>query len=153
MFKKPSEYFEGKHSLEVDDTEGPTEQDLHVAVTVLLVETASADQDIDLKEGDAVVELMSQHFGLEQSEIPELVKIAITARKEHNKIDEFVKCINDKFSAEKRQQVLAMVWKVILADGKVDKAEERIAKQLQTRLQLTAEQSDQALRIARVGEA
>ncbi|MCB0334113.1 MAG: TerB family tellurite resistance protein, partial [Bdellovibrionales bacterium] len=79
-----------------------------------------------------------------EDEVPELVEIAIAAKCEKGKIDEFVKAINDNFNPKQRQEILTMVWKVVLADGKIDKFEERFAAQMKTRFMLSDEQADQA---------
>jgi len=47
---------------------------------------------------------------------------------------------------------MAMAWKVVVADGSVDKFEERFATQLKYRLQLSDQDVQEAKTLARQGE-
>lgn len=156
MFGKIKEFFAGQEALETtlekDKSGSATDRDLHIAAAVLLVEMASSDQEIAPQEGQAVVAAMSQEFGIGQSEVPELVEIAIASRQEKGRIDEFVKCINDNFNETQRQRVLAMLWKVIIADGTIDKYEQRLATQMKFRFKLSDEQAAEARKMAEGGE-
>lgn len=153
MFKKIKEYFKGEEtSVLVDKGGRPTERDLHIATAVLLIEMASADQAIAKEEATVVCNTMGAQFGIAEDKLPELVEIAIAARKEAKKIDQFVKAINDSFNDEQRTRILAMIWKVVIADGKVEKFEQRFAKQLQARFKLSDEQAERAGKMAAAGE-
>ncbi len=149
MFKKLREYFQNDiTTLDVDKSGNPTPKDLQVATVVMLVEMASADNDIAEEEAEQICLSVAAHFGVDQDEVPELVQIAISSRQESNKIDDFVSTINDNFNETQRLQILAMVWRVVLADGKVDKFEERFLVQLKTRFKLSSESLEEARKIA-----
>ena len=156
MFGRIKDFFAGEQSLpaslQVDGEGRPAEADLMVACAVLLVEMARADKNIAKQEGEAVVSLMCANFGLDQAEIPKLIETAVAARKASGKIDEFVKCVNERFDAAQRQKLLAMIWKVVQSDGSVDKLEQRLAVQMKNRLQLSDEQEQEARRMAAEGE-
>ena len=156
MFEKFFDFFAGSSeigsALEVDGTGRPTEENLHVAAAVLLVEVAGSDDHIAPQEAEAVVKMMSQQFGLDEEEIPELIKLAVVAKKEKGKIDEFLKAINDALNEDQRKRLFAMVWKVVLADGKIDQGEERLAVAIRYRLQLSKEQALAAEKMAVEGE-
>ncbi len=150
MFGKLREYFAGEQtSLDVDKTGMATAHDLHVATVVVLIEMAGADKEVARPEAEAICVSMQDHFGLGEDEVPELVEIALSAKSEKGKIDEFVKAINENFNPKQRQEILTMVWKVVLADGKIDKFEERFAVQMKTRFQLSDEQAAEAQAAAR----
>ena len=148
MFKRIMDFFGGSQSLEVSlekDRSGETsDHDLHIATLMLLIEMAGSDSDIAPEESGTLCQLMSDKFNIPEAELPELVEIAAAARKEHGKIDQFVASVNDRFDDRQRQQVFAMIWKIVLADGKIDKYEERLGKQMRNRLRLSEEQERQA---------
>ncbi len=155
MLERVREFFAGKQTLEVslakDRSGAATDRDLQIATAVLLVEMASSDQEIASPEGRAVVDVMTRQFSIPDKDVPELVQVAIAARKEQGRIDEFVKCINDRFDAGQKQRVLAMLWKVVIADGSVQKHEQRLATQMKFRFQLSDEQAQEARRMAESG--
>lgn len=156
MFDKVNEFFEGKESLDQalaeDKAAEPTERDLQIAAVVLLVEMAGADRKISPGEGQAVVAAMSKAFDLPEKDLPELVKVAIAARKEKGKVDEFLECVAQRFDHQQRLRVVAMLWKVMLADGTVDKLEQRLLRRIKDALQMSDPDTEEALRMAQYGE-
>lgn len=152
MFSHIKDFFEGDESiddsLKVDNTGNPTDRDLHIATAVLLVEMASADKAIERSEAQALCTTIAHEFELDDGEIPELVQIAIAARKEQGRIDQFVNVINERFNDAQRQKVLTMIWKVVMADRKIDKFEERFAEQMRNRFKLSPEAAAEARQAA-----
>ncbi|MBX7144201.1 MAG: TerB family tellurite resistance protein [Oligoflexia bacterium] len=153
MLKKLLQVFGGKKSdsLKLDKVGNSLSLDLQTAIAVILVEVASADKGIDPKEADAVCALMQEELGLPEDELPALIQTAISARKEQGKIDSFVKSINESFHDGQRQRLFGLLWKVVIADGKVEKFEQRFAVQMRNRLQLSEEQAEAARRLAEQG--
>lgn len=149
MLKKIAQFFKGEASLdesvsaslEYDRSGAFVDRDLHIATAILLVQIASADQDIAREEAETVCTLMEEHLGIDDQEIPQLVEIAVAARNDKVKIDQFIDLINKKFDDSQRELLLAMIWKVVLADSKIDKFEERFIAQMKSRLQLSAAQA------------
>lgn len=142
MFNKLLEFFQGDESdvgVDVDSDGNPTPHDLHVATVVILMEMAGSDNDIDVTEAETLCNSIATEFGIPEEEIPELVQIAISARAESGKIDQFVTLINKHFNEDQRTQILSMIWQVVLADGKIDRFEERFAVQMKTRFKLSEE--------------
>lgn len=163
MFKKLVDFFKGDSGddsdskkpevirLEVDKSGRTTDHDLHIATAVLLIEMAGSDQDIAREEAEAVCSLMQEQFGIDENKIPEIVEVAISARKAKGKINEFVSKVNDNFTDKQRQVVLAMIWKIVLADGKIERYEQNFANQMQTRLKLTDEQAKESRKMVEDG--
>ena len=139
-------------SLEIDKTGTPTDKDLILATAVLLVEMAASDNEIAQEEGATVGALITGQFGVKYTELEGVIQAAIEARKKAAKIDQFVGCINEHFTEAQKQKVLAMLWKIVIADGKIDKFEERLTTQMKFRFQLTDEQAEAARRMAEEGE-
>lgn len=155
MFGKIKSFFSGESSLEAslkaDKHGNASTRDLHIAALVVLIEMAGTDSSVASQEAEAVCALMAKEFGIPDQDLPELVQIAIEAKKSAQKIDQFVKQINESLNVVQRQRLLAMVWAIVLADGKVDKFEQRFAVQMYNRLQLTADQASEARAMAESG--
>lgn len=158
MLENVDEFFEDdeekslEDSLKVDQAGEATDRDLHIATAVLLVEMASIDREISAKEGEAVVAAMSGQFGIDQQELPELIKVAIASRKEKGKLAAFFDCINSRFNPAQKKRVLAMLWKVMMADGKMEKAEQRLLRRVKDTLEISEEDTEEALKMAQHGE-
>lgn len=152
MFKRIQEFFKGTATLDVDATGAPTQRDALTATGVLLLEVAGQDSDYAPEETREVFRTIEAQFGIRKEEAMELLEIADAARNETKKIDEFVKNINTHFSLDQRVRILAMAYRVILADEKLDKEELRYLTQLKFRLQLSDEQLERAKELVESGE-
>ena len=152
MLKQIKEFFQGEAtSLDVDKSGEPTNKDLQVATGVLLLEMAGADEDFAPEEVRAIFSTMEEQFNIKDMETLEIMESAESLRQEQGKIDEFIKTLNQSFDDRQKQLLLAMVWKVVIADQLIDKYEERFANQLRLRLQLTEEQAEEAKKLAESG--
>ena len=146
MFKKLAGILEGSVGLDKDSSGEPTTEDLQIATGVLLLEMSGRDEDYAPEEVRAIFLEMKAQFGIEdEHEIMALLEKATDLREEKEKIDSFVQTLIDNYSEEQRSLILSMAWKVILADGEIEKAEKRFAKQLATRLQLSEETYNKAI--------
>ena len=97
MLGKIAEFFKGEASeIHVDSSGNPTDFDLHVATAVVLVEMASADSEIAPQEAEALLTVMGEQFLVADEEVPELVQIAIAAKNETGKIDDFISLMGTK---------------------------------------------------------
>ena len=151
MFNKLKDFFSGGANLEVDQSGQASNEELQIATAVLLLEMAGADDDFAPEEIQACFRTMEKQFGIEDTNTLEIMEKAQTLRDERGKIDTFVKAINDNFSDKQKQLILAMIWKVIIADELIEKYEQRFAEQLRNRLQLSNEQSEEAKTLALEG--
>lgn len=103
---------------------------LHLAAAALLIETARADFTQDGAEQVALEELLSSALGLEQAEVHELVEQASNQVDEATSLYEFTRVINDYYSAAQKLQLVSAMWRVAYADGKLDKYEEALIRQV-----------------------
>lgn len=155
MLKKLKDFFKTEKQTDVSigvDRDGAVVGDeLVLATIVMMVEMAAADREIAREEAEAVCSLIGTQFAVDDAKIPSLVEYAISSRRESGRIDEFVNTINQHFSRPQRQKVLAMIWKVIIADGRIDKFEQRFATQIKFRFQLSDDEADEARNMAEDG--
>lgn len=103
---------------------------LHLAAAALLIETARADFTQDGSEQAALEELLSNALGLEKAEVHELVEQASNQVDEATSLYEFTRVINDYYSAAQKLQLVSAMWRVAYADGKLDKYEEALIRQV-----------------------
>ena len=148
MLDKIKQFLESGVSLEITQSGQATQKDVQVATAVLLLEMAGADEDFAPEEVKACFASLESQFNLTDAESLDVLEAAETLRKEKGKIDDFVKQINGAFSEKQRQLILALIWKVVIADEVIEKYEERFAKQLQNRLQLSDVQAEEAKKLA-----
>jgi|688.fasta_scaffold881132_1 uncharacterized tellurite resistance protein B-like protein len=113
---------------------------LQVAIAVVLLEAASAD-DEGLKP-EELSEISAQgvsQFGLSGEEVGHLLMVAGMLRKEEEKRKTLMSTIERSFSHDQKVALMALVWRVLLADKKMDEGEGSVAVILRKELGLSME--------------
>jgi len=106
------------------------ENDLALAKAVILIEVATYDEDYDKREQQCIRQLLQTEFGLSASQVDELLKQAEFYRKDNPDIFYSTRKINNTLSVEEKRAFMTQVWKVVLADGKVDYSEDVLTRKL-----------------------
>ena len=151
MFSNIKEFFQ-EASLELDCSGKPTTHDLHIAMLVLLSTLAHADQNLESEEISNIFGTMYREFGLSEHETGHLFEIANFLINDKVKYEKFIDTINIKFSADQKQLMLSMLWKVLLADGQAEKVETTLIATLRQRLGISLEQSVRSRKIAELDQ-
>lgn len=151
MFKKILSFLNTSKvtTLEVDVSGKPSDGDIQIAVAILLLEASGTDNDYAPEEIATAYKVLENHFKITNQDAEKILEQADSLRAEKEKINHFVKHLNQSFSAKQKQLVFALIWKIISADNQVSKEEIRIANQFKTRLQLSDEQAEEAKKLSR----
>lgn len=116
--------------------EGAREHRALVATTALLLEIAHIDGSFTDEEKERIVSILTRDYGLRFSEAEAIME---SAREQMNRsVDlwQFTNVINRHFSVEEKVKVIEMVWRVIYADGRLDKYEDYLVRTLSDLLHL-----------------
>ncbi len=106
----------------------PHDEDaIRIATCVLLLETATEDGEFDVTERRHIADILSDRFELSAEEVTALIGKTREARKQAVDLWEFTNHLNQNLSREDKEQVLSGVWKVVYADGTLERAEDRLA--------------------------
>jgi uncharacterized tellurite resistance protein B-like protein len=110
---------------------------LVLAVCVLLLEAAQADDEFTNEERTLLLQSLQKRFSLSAEEAEELLASAEKRRAESLDLWQFTHRINDALDQEGKKKVIEEVWRVIYADGKLDAHEDYLIHQLARLLNLT----------------
>lgn len=139
MFKNTRDFFSKSTPLQFTEDGVPLERDIQLAVLVLLLDAADSDGHGASEEIHSVMKAMSQAFGLQDNVVGELVEIAQIIRQDNSKREEFIRSLNKHFSHDQRRYLMALIWKVALADGAISSDEVKFATHFRLRLELSPE--------------
>jgi uncharacterized tellurite resistance protein B-like protein len=109
---------------------------VQVATCALLLEVAHSDGHYQAVEAKIVHDLLAQKFNLSAAAVTELIDYSHEHRQESLDLFQFAREINAHFSRAEKLEVMEGVWRVIYADGTLDKFEDALARQLATLLRL-----------------
>lgn len=109
---------------------------VQVATCALLLEVAHSDGHYQSVEAKIVHDLLANTFGLSAAAVADLIDYSHQHREESTDLFQFAREINAHFSREEKADVMEGIWRVIYADGTLDKFEDALARQLATLLRL-----------------
>ncbi len=130
MLQKLKQFFTENIVVETQDETEDVRRRLAVATGALLLEMAYADDDFSDMEKSKIVTFLSKDFKLNEQETRNLVELAEMERKESLDLWQFTNLINRNYTNDQKAQVVEILWRVIYADGKVDKYEEALIRKL-----------------------
>lgn len=110
---------------------------VQTATCALMLEIAHSDGQYQAVEAKIIHDLLSGMFSLPAEAVAELVDFARDHQQNSLDLYQFAREINAHFSTEEKLAVMEGAWRLIYADGTLDKFEDAIARQLATLLRLS----------------
>lgn len=126
-----------------DDTESHAER-IQVATCVLLLEVAHTDGDFSEMEELLVRDLLQERFGLSGEATAELLDLSHHKREESLDLYQFAQQIHETFTLEEKLEVLEALWRIVYADGVLDKYEDALMRKLGSLLRVSHQQMIEA---------
>lgn len=119
-----------------DEVNKANSTSLALAVCVLLLEAARADEQFTLEERQHVVDTLKMRFSVSAEEAKELIEMATAKREESLDLWRFTNRINEALDQEQRRKIIAEIWRVIYADGTLEAHEDYLVHKLARLLNL-----------------
>lgn len=152
FLKQIKDFFSGKTNLELEQSGHFSDDDLKIATAVLLLEMAGVDKTFDPSETNIIFDLIKEQFDLTEEEGFELLEVGNLLRSNRGKVKDFIRALNENFDQAQRELIVALGWKVAMADSAIHQEEENYCARLGAQLGLTKEQIDAARHMAETGE-
>ncbi|MCB1707739.1 MAG: TerB family tellurite resistance protein [Halioglobus sp.] len=112
------------------ETGAEREHRQRLAAAALLIETARADFSEDGAEEAVLTTLLRETLGLDTAQVNELLVQASAQLDEAASLYDFTRVINDHYSAAQKLELITNMWRVAYADGRLDKYEEYLIRQV-----------------------
>ncbi len=97
---------------------------LRMATAVLMLDVARADDVFDESEFDRVLELLQKHFRLPAEDAALLLNAAHEKADDSVSAYEFTKLLHEHLDEDEKARIVALLWKIAYADGRLDKYED-----------------------------
>lgn len=144
--------FLGERDRLATDKDGrPADLELEAATAILLLEAAYGDTEYVWREHQTLLRSLERSFGIGKQEALELLERAEEIRPPTVELKDVIGVIQERYSEEQRQEVVALIWRVIEADEVVDDWEELFANHVATAVGLSAVQAREARERGRSG--
>jgi uncharacterized tellurite resistance protein B-like protein len=116
------------------------EDDLRIATCALFLEIANIDDEFSEEERDSILGLIQSEYNLSKENALELAKRAMSELEGSIDLWQFTNLINENYTDAEKLRVVELLWRVVYADGKLDKHEDYLIHKLGTLLRLTPKQ-------------
>ena len=103
---------------------------LELACAALMFEVARADFTVETTEQDAVTSLLTAQFNLGADEVSTITEAAVEQADAATCLFEFTRTLNELASAEQKRNLLAMMWRVAMADNDLSRYEEHVIRKV-----------------------
>ena len=108
----------------------PNNRTLELTCAALMFEVARADFAIEATELDTVNALLTEQFGLTPEELVSVTEQAAQQADAATCLYEFTRTLNELASAEEKRALLAMMWRVAMADDVLSRYEEHLIRKV-----------------------
>jgi len=103
---------------------------LELACAALMFEVARADFSVETIEQDAVTSLLKEQFNLSADEVFTITEAAVEQADAATCLFEFTRTLNGLASAKQKRDLLAMMWRVAMADDALSRYEEHVIRKV-----------------------
>ena len=115
-------------AIRSDDEAGETDRAsaLRLATAVLMADVARADYEFDEEEFSTLLDLAQLHFGLSAEDATQLANEASEVAEDLVSLHDFTQLLHRNLSEDEKAEVVALLWRVAFADGRLDKYEDSL---------------------------
>ena len=113
-----------------EDGGGDRAHAIRLATAALLVEVVRADYDEDLVEGETVFNQLQGFFDLSGNETTLLIEEAEREADHSVSLQSFTRVLHERLSLVEKRTVIEMLWRVAMADSRLDKHEDHLVRKV-----------------------
>ncbi len=128
--------------------------DVRIAACALFLEIARIDGEFSDVERSRVLAILKNEYHLSDGDALALIQATDQELEQSIDLWRFTKRINQRYSDEEKINIIEMLWKIVYADGTMDKHERYLVHKLSGLLRLSHEELiDAKLRVIRESNA
>lgn len=106
-----------------DENDQSSGHDVRIAACALFLEMANIDDEFSENEQQEIIDILQSEFDLSREHAEALSEAAQAELDDSLDLWKFTNMINVNYSREEKIRVVELLWKVVYADGKLDKHE------------------------------
>ncbi len=114
--------------------ENTNEHKLQIAACALLIEIATADDNLSKEERDKIKSLMKKTFNLTDEEVITLITESEEQIENSISLYEFTDVLNNNLNNDEKYKIIKYLWHIAYADGNLDSYEDHYIKTISNNL-------------------
>lgn len=112
------------------------EKRVQIATCALFLEVANSDDDFSVEEKEFIESTMKEKFALDDKTVSELIDLSLKQTEKSVSLYEFTEIINQIFEQDSKFEILKNLWRLVFADGTLDKYEEYFIRKISGNLHM-----------------
>ncbi|MGB2960154.1 MAG: TerB family tellurite resistance protein [Bacteroidota bacterium] len=104
--------------------------DTTLAVCALFIEMAVIDGEFSEEERAHIISILEDEYQLSEDDISRLLEEASAEVRSSTDYWQFTNMINENYTPEEKVRIIELLWKIIYADGTVEKHEDYLIRKL-----------------------
>ena len=125
MLKKIAEIFEKEVKKEI-----PEFDESQLATTSLMILTAKYDGEFDEIEKAEILRMISDFYSFDKNKIDRIFETALSLTEKANDIHQFTSELNKSLNDDEKLSIIKMLWKIVIADGRIDDYENALIRKI-----------------------
>ena len=125
MLKKIAEIFEKEVKKEIPEFDVS-----QLATTSLMILTAKYDGEFDEVEKDEILKMISDFYSFDKNKIDRIFETALSLTEKANDIHQFTSELNKSLNDDEKLSIIKMLWKIVIADGRIDDYENALIRKI-----------------------
>jgi len=125
MLKKIAEIFEKEVKKEV-----PEFDESQLAATSLMILAAKYDGEFDEVEKTEILKMIRDFYNFDKNKIDRIFETALNLTEKANDIHQFTSELNKALNDDEKLSIIKMLWKIVIADGRVDDYENALIRKI-----------------------
>ena len=101
-----------------------------LAVASLMITTALHDGEFDDVEKDEILNLLKNYYDLDDEKLVSLFNASFSLLENANDIQQFTSKINNFLTDDEKVMIIEMLWKNVIADGRIDDYENALVRKI-----------------------
>ena len=125
MLKKIAEIFEKEVKKEV-----PEFDESQLAATSLMILAAKYDGEFDEVEKTEILKMIRDFYNFDENKIDRIFETALNLTEKANDIHQFTSELNKSLNDDEKLSIIKMLWKIVIADGRIDDYENALIRKI-----------------------
>ena len=125
MLKKIAEIFEKEVKKEV-----PEFDESQLAATSLMILAAKYDGEFDEVEKTEILKMIRDFYNFDKNKIDRIFETALNLTEKANDIHQFTSELNKSLNDDEKLSIIKMLWKIVIADGRIDEYENALIRKI-----------------------
>ena len=95
-----------------------------------LILTAKYDGEFDEIEKAEILRMISDFYSFDKNKIDRIFETALSLTEKANDIHQFTSELNKSLNDDEKLSIIKMLWKIVIADGRIDDYENALIRKI-----------------------